>query len=185
MPAIYTKECVGCKVLFTSKWLRAQFCSKSCSNKTRPRRTKKIAICDFEGCNNEVDYYTHRFCRTCKDMKRHHMAKRGGKLYSEMTISDFVVRKGANKFDSIRGAARTLFRNLENKCCEECGWSHHVEVCHITPICDFDLNTTIDVVNDMSNLRLLCPNCHWLFDNKKIHRVGLEPTKDFHIHTRL
>ena len=49
--------------------------------------------------------------------------------------------------------------------CEQCGWKHHVEVCHIKSISDFSKDTVVSVINDRSNLKLLCPNCHWLFDH--------------------
>lgn len=165
MRALYLKECGCCNKQFESPYLRAEFCSKSCANKARPRRKKKISICDYELCNNPVEFYTHRFCKECQSIGRHFMSKRGGKTYSEMTIKDFAIRKGANRFDAIRGAARKVFPDIKSRCCEECGWSRHVEVCHIKSISSFPEDTTIDKVNDPSNLKLLCPNCHWLFDH--------------------
>ena len=50
--------------------------------------------------------------------------------------------------------------------CQFCGYSKRVEVCHIKPISSFDKDTPIDTINDMSNLLILCPNCHWELDNK-------------------
>ena len=53
------------------------------------------------------------------------------------------------------------------KSCEQCGYDKHVEVCHIKPIQSFPSQTAIDIINDISNLIVLCPNCHWEFDNIK------------------
>lgn len=52
----------------------------------------------------------------------------------------------------------------EKRVCQ-CGYDKHVEVCHIKAIRDFDLKTKIKDINSKENLVLLCPNCHWEFDN--------------------
>ena len=41
-----------------------------------------------------------------------------------------------------------------------------IEVCHIKPIRQFSEDTLLSVINDKTNLLLLCPNCHWEYDNK-------------------
>jgi hypothetical protein len=167
MPAI-TKCCEGCKTNFLTKWHRARFCTVSCSNKFLKRRKKKITICSFESCTNPVDYHMNVFCRECRDLGRHFFPKQKGKILSELTIEEYCSRKGANRFDGIRGHARnTIKRSGRELKCESCGWDHHVEVCHIKAISDYPPTTLVSVVNESSNLKLLCPNCHWLFDNKK------------------
>ena len=50
--------------------------------------------------------------------------------------------------------------------CMKCGYDKHVEVCHIKPIRQFSEDTLLSVINDKTNLLLLCPNCHWEYDNK-------------------
>jgi predicted HNH restriction endonuclease len=49
--------------------------------------------------------------------------------------------------------------------CMSCGYGKHIEVCHLRQITDFPDTATVDEVNDLSNLTVLCPNCHWEFDN--------------------
>jgi hypothetical protein len=49
--------------------------------------------------------------------------------------------------------------------CKNCGYDRHVEICHIRPINSFPEDTPVAVVNDLSNLVALCPNCHWEFDH--------------------
>lgn len=162
------KNCEQCSASFTPSYKPQRFCSKACSNKGVHRRVKKEAVCSFEGCNNIVDYYTHIYCRACINEKRHLKSKWNGRLVHEVSIEEYCKRKGANKFDSIRAHARaSIKRSNVPLVCEQCGWDHHVEVCHIKAIASFAPTTPVSVVNEISNLKLLCPNCHWLFDHQK------------------
>jgi predicted restriction endonuclease len=52
--------------------------------------------------------------------------------------------------------------------CVICEYKTHVDIAHIKAVKDFDLNTTLDVVNHISNLTALCPNHHWEFDHNII-----------------
>ena len=159
--------CEGCKIEFETKWKRARFCSKACSNKTCKRRKKKEVVCTYAGCNNIVDYHTNLFCRTCKDLGRHFGRKLQGKLINEITIKEYCAEKksGANRFDNIRHRAKKQFKNIKSEKCTKCSWPHHVEVCHIKSISSFPEDTLVSEVNKLENLVLLCPNCHWLYDN--------------------
>lgn len=67
----------------------------------------------------------------------------------------------------IRALARAKFlkEKPETKSCEHCGYNKHYEVCHKKSISNFDKSTTISIVNDITNLIALCPNCHYEFDN--------------------
>jgi hypothetical protein len=160
-------SCEGCKTEFTPKWKRARFCSKACSNKTCKRRKKKEVACSYVGCNNIVDFYRHSFCRQCKDLGRHFGRAHQGKLITEITIKEYCSKKrsGANRFDNIRHRAKKMFSNLKLEKCTKCNWPHHVEVCHIKAISKFPEETLVSEVNKKENLVLLCPNCHWLYDN--------------------
>jgi HNH endonuclease len=55
--------------------------------------------------------------------------------------------------------------NKERIC--KCGYSKHVEICHIKEVKSFPDDAKIKEINDPSNLLYLCPNCHWEFDNSK------------------
>ncbi len=50
---------------------------------------------------------------------------------------------------------------------------HHgsVQVCHIKPISEFSKLSTIEEINDLSNLIGLCPNCHIDLDKHKKFEV--------------
>lgn len=51
------------------------------------------------------------------------------------------------------------------KYCNVCGYDKHYEVCHIKSIASFKSNTSVSIINDLTNLIALCPNCHWEHDN--------------------
>lgn len=51
------------------------------------------------------------------------------------------------------------------RACANCGYDTHVEICHIKPINSFSPETPVAVINDLSNLAALCPNCHWELDH--------------------
>lgn len=82
-------------------------------------------------------------------------------------ISKYLLDSSTNKFTKIRRHARYKCDKIGLlKKCQRCDYDKHVEVCHIKSISSFDENTDIDVVNDLSNIIVLCPNHHWEFDNQ-------------------
>lgn len=87
-------------------------------------------------------------------------------------------RKG-DPYAKIRVYARKKIEKSEfEKECIKCGWDHHADVCHIKDISDFSDDTLIEEINSFTNLTLLCPNCHWLFDNsdelQKVRPLAVE-----------
>jgi len=60
--------------------------------------------------------------------------------------------------------ARNSKRNKQ-QICGICGYSKHVECAHIIAISKTTGSTTVREINDDKNVILLCPNCHWEFDN--------------------
>jgi len=65
--------------------------------------------------------------------------------------------------DCIRNYARTYATS--DKKCILCGYNKYVELCHYTPITDFNDNATLLEVNGQSNTIYLCPNHHKELDN--------------------
>jgi 5-methylcytosine-specific restriction endonuclease McrA len=66
----------------------------------------------------------------------------------------------------IRELARLAYKRSDKpKQCVVCGYQLHYEICHVIPISDFSIDTSISVVNALSNLIALCPNHHWELDN--------------------
>lgn len=133
------------------------FCSVSCSNRinNRRKRTKKC-----NGCENLIPSNS-TYCKKCRESNS----------LSNKTIKEAMYRNDANKYGVIRCHARGFTKG--HACCEICGYSRHVETCHVKPINSFSTDTLISVVNSPNNLIVLCPNCHWEFDHNQIEKERL------------
>lgn len=76
---------------------------------------------------------------------------------------------------SIQRMARTAFLNgnTHPSCIAPvgtrlCGYSKHVEVCHIKDVAEFPDDATLAEINSPANLYGLCPTHHWEFDNNML-----------------
>ena len=139
-----------------------KFCSRSCStkfnNKAKPKRKPKP-----------------RHCSTCgKDFlisSHHYRSKRCPECFvAPQTVGE--IRKQLhlkNKHPSwIHAVVRQRARHAHKdkpRICANCGYSLHVECCHIKPISSFPNEARVDEVNSDENVVLLCRNCHWEFDH--------------------
>lgn len=138
-----------------------KFCSRSCSatfnNLLRGDRSYS-EICPQ--CGGEK-FRTSKLCRNCY-LRNIKLAS----ITDDKLISELVYRDDANRYNHIRGRARTAHEIFfgKNPKCFNCGYSKHVHICHKKPISDFDESTPVSVVNSKRNLVALCPNCHWEFD---------------------
>ena len=135
-----------------------KFCSRNCAasfNNKIPKRIKKLNYCLI--CNKEI-ITRRKYCLECNPTKTNFPV--------DMTLKDAIYTKHhkSSAFALVRNRARAIMLN-EPQICTKCGYNKHVEVCHIKPIKDFSENTLLSVINNKSNLILLCPNCHWEFDN--------------------
>lgn len=87
-----------------------------------------------------------------------------------VTLADIYYSNSykSNVWSKVRGQARSIIKKLNITKCQhqDCNYDKHVEVCHKRAISEFPLDTPISVVNDISNLIVLCPNHHWEFDNQ-------------------
>ena len=138
-----------------------------------------------EKCDETVNTRKSKFCK-----------KHGPNRYvdwSKITKKDLISRYKYQVHSRIRDLCRYRFKDiLCNEKCFNCNYCKHLEVCHIFPINRFPDVATIDQINKIENLVLLCRNCHWEFDNNilildeaklklyqyklKAHLVGFEPT---------
>lgn len=67
---------------------------------------------------------------------------------------------------AIRKDAQAVFdKSSTPRCCVICGYDKRIEIAHIKAVADFDDNTLVSEINDISNLVALCPNHHWEYDN--------------------
>ena len=155
-------------------------CSKCNVNKPSSEYNKKI-----ERKNNKEYHYLKHHCKTCQSLYRSNYgfntcecgqikrknSSKCKKCHSKIkhtTLGEAIEKYSkfgaSNHYNYIRARARLKIK--ENQNCQNCGYLHHVEVCHIKPISEFNEDSLVDDINDDSNLLFLCPNCHWEFDNK-------------------
>ena len=162
-------NCVTCQEELKSRDQK-KFCSKSCAakhnNKVSPKRKSTRSV-QCRGCGDIVypnkNWTLNSFCSTCREQKKHH---RNGVDRGERTIEEVVARKGTNKFDQVREHAYNLYKNERaNPSCERCGYTKHIEICHIQSVSSFPKETKLKIVNARENVLILCPNCHWEFDH--------------------
>lgn len=135
------------------------FCSKACAAKINnkvPKRKRKIYFCTI--CGTECKH-RRKFCKDCFDEQ--HLI--------DYTLDEAIYHEQhrASAFSLVRTRARKSNKVKNIHKCEHCGYDKHVEVCHIKPISSFPLDTKISEINADTNLLILCPNCHWEFDNIK------------------
>lgn len=132
------------------------FCSPSCciryriENGDKPGKQKLNRKC--RKCSNTAQsgsYY-------CAEHRFPHRIDWETITYKE------AQRKGLNKNSKIRENAKYVCKDT---ICRNCGYTKHVEICHIRGISTFSDDTLVKVINDPSNLIGLCPNCHWELDN--------------------
>lgn len=157
-------KCLNCE----KETLNPKFCSKSCSaslnNKLSPKR-KISKRCSM--CTNIVRNYRSKLC----EFHWNEHQKNKNENFKNRTLKYYRTKKCLNKLHKsslhahIRVLARSWFKELSKKPCKNCGYSKHVELCHIKPIASFSDNALLNEVNSEKNIIQLCPNCHWEFDN--------------------
>ena len=93
----------------------------------------------------------------------------------EQDVRNVILR--ASRVASIRKSdysrrllAQHAQRVVKNRpqMCENCGYSKHVEACHLRPVADFPDDALVGEINADNNLALLCPNCHWEWDHEAL-----------------
>lgn len=137
-----------------------RFCSRSCAaqvtNRESVRRKKKDWNCERCG---DACAARNKYCDDCR--------------FPDYTKAEatYEAVPTATRFALIRRRAQVVVKDRP-KVCVECGYSKHVEVCHVRAVKDFPPDARLSEINASSNLVLLCPNCHWEHDN-------LKPTKPF------
>lgn len=188
-------ECVFCKcdflkhkneimsVLRGAKNVSCKFCSRQCFFNYKKQNSiisVKCNNCNIDFIKKKTDISKNNYCsRTCSITKNNQNRPKKIKVSIPRTtikpkfdIQNYTIQELINKnwkkssIDAqIRTNARKITKKLDWKCCKKCGYNKHIEISHIEPIRNFDLDTKISNINDIGNLQPLCPNCHWEFDN--------------------
>lgn len=156
---------------------RKQFCNMSCSSKfnnsRKPKRQRTLPRCFM--CDRKLKPYSREnTCATCVPRPDRPLTPR---LRTKQQL--FASRSG---YQSARGYiqrhAVLVYKRSGRPMECQCGYRHHVDIAHITPVAAFHQETTIETINSISNLTALCPNCHWEYDNgllKLVAQPGFEP----------
>lgn len=156
--------CANCQ----EETLNPKFCSRSCAvtfnNKLNPKRELKKRNCSECGADIKRAHWRDNrvLCKDCTYQSQN---------VRSMTIKEYAEHHGyLDKHRSwlyckIRDIGRYWNRHLRGKACQNCGYAKHTNLCHIKPFASFSVNATIGEIHAESNLMVLCPNCHWEFDN--------------------
>ena len=177
-------KCLYCKNIFTvhklSEAKKRKFCNTSCSasynNPKKPRRIKK-RYCSACGSvfippkNHPNRLRCNICCNKNKYYKKSNRPRHG--VYISPNIENmtkgelFALRKSWQSARSAitKHAIVTYRTSKKTQKCYICGYSKHFHVCHKRAVSDFSDSTLIKNINALSNLRALCPNHHWEFDN--------------------
>ena len=147
--------CNNCRI----ETINPKYCSRSCAAKINnlvPKRKRRTNLCAT--CSLPAEP-SRKFCNACFLQEP-----------KDMTLKDAMYDHlhKSSAFALIRSRARAATKDRVQKCAH-CGYSRHVQCCHIKAIKDFPLNALVSVVNHPDNLILLCPNCHWELDHPSIH----------------
>jgi hypothetical protein len=146
-------QCLNCGIATPNP----KFCSRTCAaqynNRQFPKREKRKFFC--RNCGAETEY-RRQYCDSC--------SPKDGADWSKRTLA--FVRSFLDFHARIRQLARRTYSGSGNpQQCVNCGYSKHVQICHIRAIQDFPDDTPISVINSPENLVALCPNCHWELDH--------------------
>lgn len=138
-----------------------KFCSSSCSaiytNHTHPRRKKIPRFCKHCGTPLEKRGEVCNECLHNKSIKVD---------WSRRTFGEIKQWAKHNTSRVLRDFAKRIYKKSNHPLfCQRCGYSKHIEICHIQPIRSFPDETRVDVISGLDNLIALCPNCHWEFDH--------------------
>ena len=135
---------------------KINYCSRSCSakmnNKIRPKRKKEGAC---KGCSSLI-HAGSTWCKECF-IKKEKVRFVSNKTKGELTSKSSQL---SNKYRQIRHNAAIVAKNhklLESPC--KCGYSKHVQICHIKSIQSFPDDALVSEINHIDNLMALCPNC--------------------------
>ena len=153
-PGVTVVQCAYCQRETTNP----RFCSKSCStkynNRAFPKRVRQERHCKHCGV---VIPPRRTVCDACNPSLVD---------WNQRTLKSLREAVTYQAHAKVRDIARYNYEKADlPRVCANCGYSKHVEICHIQPINSFPDETPVAVINALSNLVALCPNCHWELDH--------------------
>lgn len=158
------KSCINCKALTKNPKFCCRTCSAQYNNRCFPKR-KLLRTCTR--CAQIVKSYRHILCEV------HHQEYLHSRTVftQNLTLEAYWKKKSleglhkSSKNAHVRILCRNTHKDLLTQPCRKCGYSKHVELCHLQPISSFPPTATIAEVNALSNIVQLCRNCHWELDH--------------------
>lgn len=161
-------------------------------NKATPRiTTDTFGFCD--ACGEIVNYsrikddsrkngyWIKRFCDNCREEQRHlkrcdtlNFDTYSDKINNGLTLGALKTMTEKHGYFGFRAkinahARRVIKEYFRLLKCQVCGFNIQVHICHRKDVSSFDPETEIKVINDNSNLIVLCPNHHIMFDKGLIN----------------
>jgi hypothetical protein len=163
--------CKNCnKQFYKQNWeiTKNNFCCRSCStsfNNRVPKRKKKTNICISCKKTFIPNHRSNNHCSSCRKLNSVEIKMLTiEECQSRLSI---IGKHPSYKNSIIRQHCRIWNKHLLNTPCILCGYTLHTELHHKKPISSFPLDTPLNVVNDTSNIMVLCPNCHWEEQHKE------------------
>lgn len=157
-------NCEWCGKSFEPKMPNQKFCREKCRNSASQKRFHAQHKSNCAKCGKEIRLGS-TLCASCSRQSAR-------KIFGNTTVGEIKEWVSYRHWfaNEIRRDAR---ERVHVKRCLVCGYDKHTEVCHIRQITDFPDTATIDEVNALSNLTVLCPNCHWELDKGLIQPIPL------------
>jgi hypothetical protein len=154
------RKCLNCNDAIRADSQRRKFCSESCNHRYSSKLFNKRHKKTCPVCQKNKMSHNAKSCREC-DLK--------SISCDELTLADYHA-KYPDKHPSwknaeIRNFARNWNKHLKVQPCQKCGYSNHIEFCHIKAISSFPQTAKLKEINKEENLLVLCPNHHWELDN--------------------
>ena len=150
-------KCLFCSTEFEPKTKNQKYCNPNCQNKDNQRKfqNKHKSKCQ---CGKSIGYGFIK-CPSCASDSR-----KDRRVKNDITLYQLKRNIPSPRLfhHYIRSHARRLMKHAK-KCV--CGYSKHIEICHIKAISKFSRQSKIKEINALDNLVALCPNCHWEFDH--------------------
>lgn len=170
-------SCKQCNIQFNKlpseiRKTNNNFCSRSCSatfnNVGKCKNNPKVRTC--KRCNTSfyrsANHKSTMLCASCFKIY-----KNKTNYYKSCSLGQYRIMPSIkNKHPSwihahVRNFARSWNKSLTKLPCQKCGYSIHVELCHIIPISSWSDEATLGMINHPDNIISLCRNHHWELDN--------------------
>lgn len=164
--------------------VKRKFCDRSCAasynNRFYPKRVaQKEGPCKL--CGEKLifkksptgRYSSRKYCDNCRQRIRHEngqahssrLPRFGFELLTKGEVRERTKDSQRMRIYITKHARMVYQKTGRAYSCLACGYTLHVDICHIKDIKDFDDTVKISEINSPDNLITLCPTHHWEFDH--------------------